>query len=42
MAEDWESWGESDYEAEIAKLQAEAEDRLDKKIKELMSNLEEK
>ena len=35
----WESWGSDDYGPEIAKLQAEAEDRLEKKIAELMSNI---
>mmetsp|Transcript_14658 Transcript_14658/g.20017 ORF Transcript_14658/g.20017 Transcript_14658/m.20017 type:complete len:85 (+) Transcript_14658:175-429(+) len=33
-------WEEKDFEAEIKKLEKEAEERLDDKIAELMSNVE--
>mmetsp|Transcript_14881 Transcript_14881/g.22161 ORF Transcript_14881/g.22161 Transcript_14881/m.22161 type:complete len:84 (+) Transcript_14881:143-394(+) len=33
-------WVEKDFEAEIKKLEKEAEERLDDKIAELMSNIE--
>eukprot|EP00815_Leptocylindrus_aporus_P008878 CAMPEP_0116053530 /NCGR_PEP_ID=MMETSP0322-20121206/2247_1 /TAXON_ID=163516 /ORGANISM="Leptocylindrus danicus var. apora, Strain B651" /LENGTH=50 /DNA_ID=CAMNT_0003536721 /DNA_START=340 /DNA_END=492 /DNA_ORIENTATION=+ len=36
----WDSWGSDDYGPEIAKLQAEAEERLEKKISELMANID--
>ena len=36
----WDSWGSDDYGPEIAKLQSEAEERLEKKISELMANIE--
>ncbi|KAG7348612.1 hypothetical protein IV203_017317 [Nitzschia inconspicua] len=38
---EWEKeWKESDFEGDLAKLQKEAEERLDTKISELMSNIE--
>jgi hypothetical protein len=38
---EWEKdWKEIDVEADLAKLQKEAEERLDTKISELMSNIE--
>jgi RecB family endonuclease NucS len=33
-------WEEKDYELELKKLEKEAEERLDKKIDELMSKIE--
>lgn len=44
-AEKWtppagEQWKETDYEAELKKLEKEAEDRMDSKIDELMSKIE--
>lgn len=33
-------WSEKDFEAEIKKLEADAEKRLDAKIAELMGNIE--
>jgi len=33
-------WKETDFEQDLAKLQKEAEERLDDKIAELMSNIE--
>lgn len=35
-----EKWVEKDYTAELDKLQKEAEERLDAKISEMMSNIE--
>ena len=35
-----EKWEEKDYESEITKLEAEAEERLDAKIAEMMSKVE--
>ena len=35
-----EDWKEINFEGDLAKLQKEAEERLDEKIAELMSNLE--
>jgi len=37
---DGSKWEERDFEGELKKLEAEAEDRLDKKIAEMMSNIE--
>lgn len=38
---EWEKeWKESDFEADLAKLQKEAEERLDEKISELQANIE--
>lgn len=39
-ASPWDAWGSDDYGPEIAKLQSEAEERLEKKISELMANIE--
>ena len=37
---EWEKdWKETNYEADIQKLQKEAEERLDKKIEELKANI---
>ena len=43
-AEEWtpaegDKWEEKDFEADIAKLEKEAEERLDAKIKELEANI---
>lgn len=41
MSAEWEKdWKENDFEGDLAKLQKEAEERLDDKIAELMSNVE--
>jgi hypothetical protein len=41
LSAEWEKeWKEADFEGDLAKLQKEAEERLDGKIKELMSNIE--
>jgi hypothetical protein len=38
---EWEKdWKEADFEGDLASLQKEAEERLDDKIAELMSNIE--
>jgi hypothetical protein len=37
---DGAKWDEKDYEKELQKLEKEAEDRLDKKIDELMKKIE--
>jgi hypothetical protein len=38
---EWEKeWKESDFTGDLAKVQKEAEERLDSKIAELMSNIE--
>ena len=39
-AEDWEKdWKETNFEADIKKLEKEAEERLDAKIEELKANI---
>lgn len=39
-AGDWEKeWKETNFEADIKKLEAEAQDRLDAKIEELKANI---
>jgi hypothetical protein len=41
LSAEWDKeWKESDFEGDLAKLQKEAEERLDTKINELMSNIE--
>lgn len=43
MAAEWKpdgEWKEQDFEGEIKKLEAEAEERLDAKIAEMMSTIE--
>jgi len=35
-----EQWKETDYEAELTKLEKEAEERMDAKISEMMSKIE--
>jgi len=41
LSAEWEKdWKEADFEGDLAKLQKEAEERLDDKIAELMSNIE--
>ena len=41
LSAEWEKdWKELDFEGDLDKLQKEAEDRLDSKIAELMSNIE--
>lgn len=41
LSAEWEKdWKEMDFEKDLAKLQKEAEDRLDDKIAELMSNIQ--
>lgn len=41
LSAEWEKeWKETDFEGDLAKLQKEAEERLDDKIAELMSNIE--
>ena len=41
MNAEWEKeWKETDFEGDLAKIQKEAEERLDDKIAELMSNIE--
>lgn len=44
MSAEWKpadgKWEEKDFEGEIKKLEKEAEERLDAKIKELMSKVE--
>ena len=45
MAAEWkpkegDKWDETDFEAEIKKLEAEAEERLDEKIAEMMGKIE--
>jgi hypothetical protein len=37
---DASAWKETDYEAELVKLEKEAEDRLDAKIEEMMTKIE--
>ena len=37
---DGQMWTESDYEAQLKKLESEAEERMDAKINELMSKIE--
>ena len=40
MPSDGSKWVEKDFESEITKLEKEAEERLDAKIKELEANVE--
>jgi hypothetical protein len=41
LSAEWEKdWKENDFEGDLAKLQKEAEERLDNKISELMNNIE--
>jgi hypothetical protein len=41
LSAEWEKdWKESDFTGDLAKIQKEAEERLDSKIAELMSNIE--
>ena len=41
LSAEWEKeWKENDFEGDLAKLQKEAEERLDQKISELMNNIE--
>ena len=41
LSAEWEKdWKENDFEGDLAKIQKEAEERLDDKIAELMSNIE--
>ena len=41
LSAEWEKdWKEANFEGDLAKLQKEAEERLDEKIAELMSNIE--
>ena len=35
-----DDWKEQDFEADLAKVQKEAEERLDEKVSELLSNIE--
>jgi len=41
LSAEWEKeWKENDFEGDLAKIQKEAEERLDEKVKELMSAVE--
>lgn len=41
LSAEWEKdWKEANFEGDLAKLQKEAEERLDEKIAELMTNIE--